>query len=441
VSHGDFSRRDFLKRLGLGSAIAVGAGYGLSVWQWGDAPAHAATLRAGRIDGDVKGRTLVIVELGGGNDGLNTLVPHADGAYHDLRPTLGITDSVDLDGKVGLHPKLTKLAKRYKDGHVAIIEGIGYDDPDLSHFGSFAIWWSAKGGAGGASGAGGAGWLGAYLDATVGFDDPLAAIGIGPGPSPAMLGRNSFATTIADATGLRPRLPPWVDNGTDAGSLLDAWSHFKPARVDTSRLVGQVQRDVGLTQAARTDLDRVLRTAPTIPRAASAASARASDRNAYRTSSLADSLTLAATLIQSPAKPRLIYVNGIGDFDTHQGEVQRHPVLMQELDDGVEGLFSALPKGAAEKVALMTVSEFGRRPAENGSGTDHGTANVHFVVGPKVRGGRYGESPSLTKLDANGNLVHTVDFRRLYATGLRWLNVTDTEPVMGGHFQSFPVLP
>src|SRR5581483_4307813 len=187
--------------------------------------------------------------MGGGNDGLNTVVPIADGRYRDLRPTLGIKDAIELDEDFGLNPKLTKLAARYKAGDVAIVHGLGYDDADLSHFGSFAIWWSAKGGTGGG------GWLGKYLDGTVGFDDPLAAIGIGQGLSPALLGQRSFATNIADSTGLQPRLPAWVD---DADGLLQAWSDFEPAKIDTKHLVGQVERAVRLTATARRDLDRAL---------------------------------------------------------------------------------------------------------------------------------------------------------------------------------------
>lgn len=419
----DVSRRDFLRRLGLGTATAVGAGYGLSVWEWGGEQAGAAPLRAGSL-GDPNGHTLIVVELGGGNDGLNTLVPHGDAAYLSLRPTLGIKDSIDLDGHVGLHPKLVKLAKRFKDGHVAVIEGIGYDDPDLSHFGSSGIWWSAKGGTGGG------GWLGSYLDGTVGFDDPLAAIGIGPGPSPALIGRKSFATTIADTTGLQPNLPPWADN---ADEVLSAWHDLAPAKIDSSKLVGQVQRAVGLSADARRDLDRAL--GDTSPNTAGpdATSAQAN----YQDISVADSLALAAELVRSPAKPRVIFVNGVGDFDTHQGEAQRHPALMAQLDDGIDRLFTRLGDHG-DKVILMTTSEFGRRPAENGSGTDHGTANVHFVVGPAVQGGRYGEPSSLTKLDVNGNLVSAVDFRRLYATGLAWLG-SEAKPVLGERYETFNV--
>ena len=160
-------------------------------------------------------------------------------------------------------------------------------------------------------------------------------------------------------------------------------------------------------------------------------------RAQYLDNTLADSLSLAAQLIQSDARPRVVYVNGFGDFDTHQGEAQRHPALMQQLDAGIDALFTGLGD-AAGSVTLITVSEFGRRPAENGSGTDHGTANAHLVVGPKVAGGRYGEPPSLTALDATANLVHTVDFRRLYATALDWLGV-EAAPVLGDDFKPFDV--
>lgn len=427
-------RRDFLRKLGAGAATAIGAGYGLSVWEWADPAAAASSARAGSLGSAANGRTLVVVEMGGGNDGLNMVVPHAQGAYRDLRPTLAVTDPIDLDGEIGLHPALAKLAKRFEHGNVAIVEGLGYDDPDLSHFGSFAIWWSAKGGAGGA------GWLGAYLDQTVGFDDPLAAITIGPGPSPALRGSQSFATTIADNTGLQPRLPAWAD---DADALLDAWSGFAPAKLDNRYLVGQVQRAVGLTVQARTELAKALQDGESSGASSSASSgaganrADAARRGQYNDTVLADSLTLAAQLVRSSATPRIIYVNGIGDFDTHQGEADRHPALMAQLDAGIDGLFTELGD-AADQVALMTVSEFGRRPGENGGGTDHGTANAHFVIGPKVKGGRYGAPPSLTDLDETANLRHTTDFRRLYATALDWLGA-ESQPVLGDDFKPLNV--
>ncbi len=422
------SRREFLRHLGVGGATAVVGGYALDVWDWSaSTTAGAATFSVGELGPGKKHRTLVVVETAGGNDGLNTVIPIDDPAYHDLRPTLGVTDPIDLGDGVGLHPNLSRLAQRYARGDVALVEGIGYPEPDLSHFGSIAIWWSARGGAGQR------GWLGAYLDGTVGFDDPLAAVGIGPGPSPALRGSSSFATTIADSSGLQPRLPAWLDDPDD---LLTAWADAVPAKIDPAALVGQVGRAVELTVEARRDLEHALRDADAAydvgPNAA----------RAYQDTTVVDSLALAAQLVLSPARPRVIYVSGIGDYDTHQGQAQRHPALMAELDEGIDAFFSTLEQAGpkvAENVVLATVSEFGRRPAENGDGTDHGTAAVQLVVGPKVQGGRHGEAASLTALDRSGNLVHTVDFRSLYATLLDgWLGV-EAAAVLGDDFERLPL--
>ena len=415
------SRRDFLRRAGGGAAALAASGFVLRTWARA-APAAAVAPTPGTLPA-VPGRTLVVVELAGGNDGLNTLVPHADAAYHQLRPTLGVTNPIDLDGQVGLHPSLPRLAARYKAGQVAVVEGLGYTPPDLSHFQSLEVWWTAQ------RPDGSPGWLGSYLDAAVGYEDPLAAIGLGGQPAPALLGQQSFATTIDDASGLQPRPPHWT--GT-VDSLVSSWAGFAPAKIDTRPLVGQVARAVRLTSKARDRLDQVLTPsgAPT-PKAAAG--------GAYTASTVVDSLTLAAELIKSPLAPRVVYVNGVGDFDVHEGEAQRQPALLSDVDQGIEALFAGLGP-AADGVLVMTTSEFGRRAGENGSGTDHGTANVHFLVGPHVKGGRYGEPPSLTRLDANANLVPTIDFRSHLATGLGWLGVQDTEPILGASFSPVPAL-
>ena len=417
------SRRRFLTGLGVGGSAAVAAGYGLTVWRDGGSPAPGATpaTTAPRLGGGHPDRTLVVVELGGGNDGLNTVVPMADPAYRTLRPTLGITDAIALDDSIGLHPGLAKLAARYQAGQVAIVEGVGYPDPNLSHFASLGYWWSGVPGE-----SGNAGWLGRYLDGTVGFDDPLAAVGIGPLPSPALLGNRSFATTIADATGLQPALPAWVDTPDD---LIAAWARFVPAAPDASTTLGGVQQAIALTVEARREL------AGTLHDEGSDATAAEAPEAYVRKESASAPLGLAAQLVVADRAPRVIYVNGLGDYDTHQGEAQRHPVLMQDLDAGLETFFTTLDgAGASDRALVMTVSEFGRRPSENGSGTDHGTAAPHFLIGSTVKGGRYGAPPSLTQLDDHGNLVFTTDFRSLYATALQdWLGV-EAEAIVGRGF-------
>jgi uncharacterized protein (DUF1501 family) len=415
------SRRAFLQRLGIGGVV-VASSASPSIWGAGSAP--AATRRS-TPSGDVPDRTLVVVELGGGNDGLNTVVPIGVGAYHDLRPTLAVTEPIALTDEIGLHPSLPKLAARYAAGEVAVVEGLGYPDPDLSHFGSSAIWWSARGGAGTA------GWLGAYLDETVGFDDPLAAVGIAPTPPPALLGRASFATTIADASGLTPRLPRWLG---DPATLLEAWQESTPRRAGASTLTGQVARAIDLTVEARTKVAATLEGAELPAVDDDTAPTR---RRAYQDRSVETSLALAAALIRSSTRaPRVVYVSGIGDYDTHQGQADQHPQLLGQLDAGVDAFFEGLGE-RADRTVLMTTSEFGRRPTENGSGTDHGTANTHLVVGPPVRGGRYGEPPSLQRLDRNGNLVHKADFRSLYTTVLDgWLQV-DAAAILGDEHERF----
>jgi uncharacterized protein (DUF1501 family) len=420
------TRRRFLTGVGIAGTAAVAAGYGLTVWRDGASPTPSSTATSTTLGPRLAGRddrTLVVVELAGGNDGLNTVVPFADPAYRSLRPTLGVADPIALDDSIGLAPELARLAARYRDGHVAIVEGVGYPNPDLSHFASLAYWWSGTPGASGARG-----WLGRYLDATVGFDDPLAAVGIGPVPSPALLGSRSFATSIADATGLQPELPPWVDTRKD---LIAAWSRFAPADTDPTTAMGGIEQAIRSTADAQRDLAGRLR--PT-------EGADVGDGYGQEQSATA-ALALAAQLVVAARAPRVIYVNGLGDYDTHQGEAARHPALMRDLDAGLDAFFGALERaGVPDRAVVMTVSEFGRRPAENGSGTDHGTAAPHLVIGASVKGGRYGAAPSLTQLDEHGNLVATTDFRSLYATALQgWLGV-DAEPLVGRDFQPLPLL-
>ena len=416
VDH-ECSRRKFLAGLGV-AGTAVAGGYLLDTW--GRPIAAGAASTAPKVTGK-KGHTVVFVELAGGNDGIGTVIPYADPNYRRLRPTLAIDNPIDLDGAVGLHPSLGRLADRYRAGQVAIVEGIGYPDNDLSHFASLANWWSGTPGHPSATG-----WLGRYLDRTVGFSDPLAGVVIGPGPSPALLGERSFATSISDATGLQPDAPAWI---ADADTLADTWAKLAPRRADRSTLVGQVQAAVGLTSDARADLTRTLSAAPATRDDGSASAA-------YGDGTAVASLDLAARLVAAKEPPKVVYVTNLGDYDTHQGQAGRHQALLDDLDAGLAGFFASVEAaGVADKVIVVTLSEFGRRAQENGSGTDHGSASAHFIIGSKVIGGRYGEPTSLAKLDTRGNLPMAVDFRQLYATALEgWLGV-DAEPILGPGFE------
>ena len=420
----ELSRRKFLAGLGLASTVVAGA-YAIDTW---GRPLAAGAASNPRKPSGKNGHTVVFVELAGGNDGINTVIPYADPNYRQLRPTLAIDNPIDLDGSIGLHPSLAKLADRYRAGQVAIVEGIGYPNNDLSHFASLANWWSGTPGE-----ATSTGWLGRYLDHTVGFSDPLAGVVIGPGPSPALVGERSFATSISDASGLQPAAPAWI---TNPDTLPETWARFAPRRADRSTLIGQIQAAVGLTSDARADLARILSATPTTgnddPSTAAAA---------YTNGTPVASLDVAAQLVAAPEPPRVIYVTSIGDYDTHQGQTARQRALHADLDSGLERFFTSVTNaGVADNVIVVTLSEFGRRAQENGGGTDHGAANAHFIIGSKVKGGRYGKPTTLDTLDSRGNLPMTVDFRQMYATALEgWLGV-DAQPILGPGFAPLPLL-
>jgi uncharacterized protein (DUF1501 family) len=417
----ELSRRKFLAGLGLAGTVVAGT---YAVDTWARPLAAGAAANAPKQSGK-KRHTVVFVELAGGNDGIGMVIPYTDPNYRRLRPTLAVDNPLDLDGAVGLHPSLVKLADRYRAGQVAIVEGIGYPNNDLSHFASLANWWSGTPGHGSSTG-----WLGRYLDQTVGFSDPLAGVVIGPGPSPALLGERSFATSISDATGLQPDAPTWIRN---PGTLADTWAKFAPRRADRSTLLGQVQAAVGLTSDARAELARTLSAAPATGGDGSTSSPAAT---AYADGSAVASLDLAARLVAAKEPPKVVYVTNLGDYDTHQGQAARQQALFEDLDGGLERFFTSVEAaGVADKVIVVTLSEFGRRAQENGSGTDHGAASAHFVIGSKVKGGRYGQPTALGTLDARGNLPMAVDFRQVYATALEgWLGV-DAEPILGRGYE------
>ncbi len=415
------TRRRFL--VGLGATVVLAACTDRTVSVFRPDPTSPGTSPAAAPPpgtlGGAPDRTLVVVEMGGGNDALNMVVPHADPRYFDLRRSIRIEDPIDLDGEVGFHPSLRRLADRYAAGEVAIVEGVGVPDPDLSHFISMENWWTGRPDASDHSG-----WLGRYLDGTVGYEDPLAGISIGPGPSKAMLGNASYAVAIADASGLSPDVPPWIDTSDELMSLWEGFAAEDPATID----LAPVRTAIEATAAARAELSAAL-------------GSTGEGRRRRGRVGLGSELELAARLIASPVAPRVIYVHGFGDFDTHQGELGRHEQLMGQIDEAFDAFFATLDGlGVADRVVLATTSEFGRRPRDNGSGTDHGTAAAHLVVGPRVAGGRYGESPDLGRLDATDNLVHTVDYRSVYATLLdRWLG-TDADEILGAPYERLPLL-
>lgn len=410
------SRRQFMKGLGATVTVAVVGGYSIATFARSDT---AKTLASPVIPAEtyplLDGRTLVIVELGGGNDGLNTLIPHADPSYYDLRRTVAIQDPIDLDGTFGLHPELTFLAERFELGQVAAVMGVGYEDPSLSHFESMETWWTAD-----KSDTDATGWLGRYLDGSVGPDNPLAGITIGSGPSQAMAGLAANQIAIQGRAGLNPNAPDWID---DVDELMSAWSGFAPAGGPDPGYLGIVQDVLATTVEARSELKVAL--------------GDVTDRSG---DNVVEQLSVAASLIASEANPSVIYIHGFGDYDTHNNQAGRHTQNLRQLNNGLQSFFEVIDgAGKTDDVTVMTTSEFGRRVRDNGSGTDHGTAGVQFLIGGGVSGGLYGAQPSLTQTTPGGNMVHEVDFRSVYATvAEQWLQADPAE-VVGGSWEQLPL--
>jgi len=398
--------------------LVVSAGMVMpAIFSRGVASARAQALDGSRMAQTASDRTLIVVQMAGGNDGLNTVVPFTDPLYLKMRPTLGIPETkvLPLDTRLGLHPNLQPLQKLWHDGHLAIVEGVGYPNPSLSHFQAMDIWQTLD-----LSGNGGEGWLGKLVSGLVDRDGhPFKALDIGVQTAQALQSITTQVPTVASVQSYRLYPDPVDADGgnTRLQALMKLYNSYPgtapyAALLDTTALSAQ-DGSRQLHQA-----DATYRPAVTYPKGP-----------------FADGLKVLAEAIVQGLGLRVGYVT-LGGFDTHANQAATHDVLMQTLANGVSAFYSDLAAhGKADNVVVMTWSEFGRRVEENGSlGTDHGTAAPMFILGNPVNKGIYGEPPSLSSLDENGNLKYTVDFRSVYATVLdRWMGAS-SKAVLGGSF-------
>ncbi|OBB92531.1 DUF1501 domain-containing protein [Mycobacterium sp. 852002-40037_SCH5390672] len=335
---------------------------------------------------------LVIATLYGGNDGINTLIPYADNAYHDARPELAYAagDVLHLDEQLGLNPAMKGLAGLWNQRQLAIVRGAGYPEPDHSHFRSMDIWQTAS-----PAEPVSTGWIGRWLDAT--GEDPLRAVNIGAVLPPLAVGAKCTAAALSPGGG------PGRAEKFDA--IMTALGNDDPD--DTPAM------------AAVCKAYRAARTADT---AFSSVKPAAEDHN-----SLGAQLGMVAQAIKARV-PTRVYTVQLGGFDTHAGERGTQQRLLQTFDEAVTGFVQEM---AGRDVVLMAYSEFGRRVRANASqGTDHGTAGPVFIAGAPVQGGFYGEQPSLADLD-NGDLKYTTDFRDIYAELLARTVGADPTPSVG----------
>ena len=343
---------------------------------------------------------LVVVTLYGGNDGINTVIPYGDNAYHDARPELAYapSDVLHLDDQLGLNPACKGLARLWQDQRLAVVRGVSYPQPDHSHFRSMDIWQTAS-----PAEPVPTGWIGRWLDAT--GDDPLRAVNIGAVLPPMAVGEKRTAAALSTGA-----------STTASGQLaatMTALGADDPHDTPAMAAVCAAYRATASTEKTFSSVD-------------ARSGAAADNRNA-----LATQLDTVAKCVKAGV-PTRVYMVQLGGFDTHADERGTQQRLLQTLDDA---LASFLRQMATDKygknVVVLAYSEFGRRVRANASqGTDHGTAGPVFVAGQPVKGGFYGDEPSLTDLD-DGDLKATGDFRDVYHTLLSHTIGTDPTPSVG----------
>ncbi|MDQ2826872.1 MAG: DUF1501 domain-containing protein, partial [Actinomycetota bacterium] len=365
---------------------------------------------------------LVLLTLYGGNDGLNTLIPYQDGSYLGGRRTLGYQpqEVLPLADGLALHPNLKEIKALWDAKRVAIVRGVGYPNPNRSHFRSMDIWQSGI-----PDDSVPTGWIGRWLDTT--GSDPMRALSVG-GSLPRIFGGETAAGAAVPVGPLTlPGAAP-VQSGFATLSAASPGSSPLAARVSQSGAdLLTVDHSIADLLAHQSTSDEALGSTATL-------------EGTPAGNSLAQQLDLVARLVKG-GSPTKVYGVNLGGFDTHANEKDTHARLMGYLDSAVGGFFKNVAGSPQEgRVVLAAYSEFGRRVAANGSdGTDHGTAAPLFVVGPKVKGGFYGDEPSLTDLD-QGDLKFTTDFRSVYATLLQEVIGVDAKASLGKSFAAVPFL-
>ncbi len=404
----NISRRELLKGGGL---IAVG----LVAPRWLSTIAKADVFRQAKGGKLAKDTVLVVCQFSGGNDGLNTVIPYANKAYYTWRPTLAIAEDkvLKLTNEMGLHPALAGVHEMYKDGKVAIIQNVGYPNPNRSHFRSMDIWQSAS-----PDDALRYGWIGRHFDQMMahGSLNPVVALGLSTEKPLALSGANVSIPCFA--------------------SLVDLKSMVGDP--DAERMLRDIQgMDSTPSQAVVREANNTALDAMSILNAKLATYAPKQD---YGNHPFGVGFKQLAQIIATSPNTRVLYFAN-GGFDTHARQAETQEGLFAGFDKAITAFQAEMESlGKADKVIVLTFSEFGRRVGENGSGgTDHGTAAPMFVIGKSVKGGLHGPIPDLDDLD-NGDLKFKVDFREVYAATLDTWMGGDSEIVLGQKFTHVDVL-
>jgi uncharacterized protein (DUF1501 family) len=403
--------------------------------------ADAATQAVTGKDGTI----LVVLQMAGGNDGLNTVVPYADDAYHVARPRLRLTTDqvLKIDNHIALNPRLGGLKSLYDEGNMAIVHGVGYPNPNRSHFRSTEIWQTASD----ADHTLSEGWLGRYFDNCCSGADPTVGVAIGEETPQAFAAKNPTGVTFSRPEQFRFRLSEpnsgqmsaeemFFRQLNEAGGSEDSGAAASNAGGSIGAIPGRARNNLSaLDFLRRTALDAQLSSDKIL-----AIARKYKSTVPYPQGQLAASLNIIARMIAGGLPTRVYYVSQ-GGFDTHAGQINTHERLMGEFNDAVAAFIADLKQqGNFGRVLLMTFSEFGRRVQENANGgTDHGAAAPMFVLGGAVKAGLFGKYPSLTDLD-RGDLKFNTDFRSVYGTILdKWLKAP-SESVLGRKFPTLGIV-
>lgn len=369
---------------------------------------------------------LVVIQLSGGNDGLNTLVPITDDIYYKSRPKLAIApgQTLKVNDTVGFHPDLAKLKALYDSGKMAVIQGVGYPNPNRSHFRSMEIWHTAAD----SNKVEKHGWIGRYFDSACKGCDSTVAVNIGKLAPQAFYAKGPMGVSIED-----PEMYRWLNKGSAA--MESAESFFKNVNKKASGATPSMEEaNASVMDGSLDYLQRTAMNAQLSSDKIREVIKQYHTTVTYPETEIAYGLKLVSQMIAGGLPTRIYYVSQSG-YDTHSNQLTDQNRLLSELAEGVSAFYSDLEQqGNAKRVLSFSFSEFGRRVAENASGgTDHGCAGPMFVFGGSVKPGFYGKPPSLTDLD-RGDLKYNVDFRSVYTTVLENWMKTDPKVVLGRPF-------
>ena len=434
------TRRQFLRTTVLGSALSwtVPAFLADTFTALHSQAADSATQIITGKDATI----LVVLQMAGGNDGLNTVVPYANDFYHRARPKLGLTAQkvLNLNGEIGLHGAMTGFKELFDSGNLAVVQGVGYPNPNRSHFRSTEIWQTASD----AVKVEKYGWLGRYFDNCCAGADPTVGVTIG-----SQLPEAFFAKTLTGICFNNPQNYRFMANGRRSpdGTDLTEAAYEKMNEADMSGAapdenaggsIGALAAGMPMQGGKAVDfIERTALDAQVSSDEVRKIADRVQNQATYPASQFGNSLKLVAKLIGGGLPTRVYYVSQ-GGYDTHTNQIPTQQRLLGELGDSVKAFVDDLKaQGNLPRVLVMTFSEFGRRVSENANGgTDHGAAAPMFIVGNKVKAGLLGTYPSLAPQDLfEGDVKYNVDFRNVYAGVLEsWLK-TKSAPILGRPFE------